>query len=119
MKTVTTISASEMEGVLMWKSCSLSTKFYNTLAGTYRVGIDDKDQQFRLETSANRLRIFYSSFIPMCLALSSCLLRLQDPHSPNGNSVEVSVRSFGEAAVVLACICLNIVVIVSEMSLLT
>lgn len=106
-----------MEGVLMWKLCVVSTKFYNTLAGTYRVVIDGKDKQFTLETSARRLMLFYTSFIPLCFTLIGSTLRAVNPPLPKENSTQVLIISFGEAAIIIAGISLNIVLILSGDSL--
>lgn len=106
-----------MEGVLMWKSCVVSTKFYNTFAGTYRVGIDGKEKQFTLETSVRHLRLFYASFIPLCFTLIGSALRAVSPPLPKENSAQVLIISFGEAAIIIAGISLNIVLICSGDSL--
>lgn len=95
----------------MWKSCIFSEKFYNNLAGRYRVGIDGNAREFTLETSPRRLIQFYLSFIPLCMTLFGCILRALDPPLAKENPIQVLIITFGEAAVTVACIGLNIVVV--------
>lgn len=95
----------------MWKSCVLSTSFYNKLSGHYKVTIDGKQRRFNLVTSGLHLARFYVSFIPLFLTFLGSTLRIRDTFLIGENSAQILVVSFGEAFVALACIALNIIVI--------
>lgn len=93
----------------MWQSCILSTKFYNTFIGNYKVAIDGKQLTFYVESSASRLKLFYLSSIPLFLSLIGCLLQIQGTSSSKNLPAHVIVISSAEVAVVVACLILNLI----------
>lgn len=97
-----------MEGNLVWQSCNLSTKFYDTFIGNYKVAIDGQQHTFSVETSASRLKLFYLSSIPLCLSLIGCLLRIQGTSSTQNLPPHVIVISSAETAIIVACLILNL-----------
>lgn len=95
----------------MWKACILSTRFYNALVGNYPVAIDGLQENFTLESSMFHSKNLYSSFLLLCPALLSCILRAQHQPFAIDNPIEVLIISFGQGISISASIALNLVII--------
>lgn len=104
------LAISTMEGILMWKSCILCTRFYNTLVGRYIISIDGKTHTFKFETSTAHLFNFHLSSIPLSLSLIGCLLRIHEAISANVYPVHIVIIFSGLVAVILASVSLNLVI---------
>lgn len=95
----------------MWKSCDLSTWFYDKMSGSYTIGMDSKTRRFTLESSNSHLVKFCLSFIPLSLSVTSCILRAWGPPLFGENPIQIFIISFGEAVVILVGMTVGIIAI--------